>query len=413
MNRWVYIILLLLCSSVFAFGQTRNDTDLSLSDNTLTVAERNAQLGFNDTIDRLAEDFIEAYVVIADPSHTIYSTLGHACIRLKCKSFDKDYMFSYESENVEEKILSFLWGDLKMGMFRVSPAEYIDFYKQSNRGVRQYRLNLSPVSKMCLWEILEKEEMKGAYLPYDYLERGCAQSIMQFVIKAVSPQKIQYAPWSDKFKQTRREFVASNLDNYPWANCWFYLAVGIEADKKVTNIEKVVIPTDLIEVLQKAEINGTKVLADSAQILVEGSPVKPYSGITPLVVALFITLLMLVSVFVPSKYGKVIDWIMLGIITTLGVFLTYILLVSHLPNTSWIWLIVPFNLVPAILWKWRKYWSWVYIGILLVWMIGIVTYPHVLVHNAYIILTFGEMILLFKQTDICEKFRKIIKIDKL
>lgn len=35
MNRWTYIIVLLICCSVFAFGQTRNDTDLSLSDDLL------------------------------------------------------------------------------------------------------------------------------------------------------------------------------------------------------------------------------------------------------------------------------------------------------------------------------------------------------------------------------------------
>ena len=58
MNRWTYIIVLLICCSVFAFGQTRNDTDLSLSDHAQEVAERNAQMGFNDTIDRLAEDFV-------------------------------------------------------------------------------------------------------------------------------------------------------------------------------------------------------------------------------------------------------------------------------------------------------------------------------------------------------------------
>ena len=58
MNRWTYIIVLLICCSVFAFGQTRNDTDLSLSDHAQEVAKRNAQMGFNDTIDCLAEDFV-------------------------------------------------------------------------------------------------------------------------------------------------------------------------------------------------------------------------------------------------------------------------------------------------------------------------------------------------------------------
>lgn len=58
MNRWTYIIVLLICCSVFAFGQTRNDIDLSLSDHAREVAERNAAQGFNDTIDRTAEDFV-------------------------------------------------------------------------------------------------------------------------------------------------------------------------------------------------------------------------------------------------------------------------------------------------------------------------------------------------------------------
>ena len=80
MNRWVYIILLLLCSSVFAFGQTRNDTDLSLSDHAREVAERNAAHGFNDTIDRLAEDFITVSLVVSEPGEVLYGVLGHACL---------------------------------------------------------------------------------------------------------------------------------------------------------------------------------------------------------------------------------------------------------------------------------------------------------------------------------------------
>ena len=88
MNRWVYIILLLLCSSVFAFGQTRNDTDLSFYDRAREVAERNAAQGFNDTIDRLAEDFVEASILVADQGFELFSVLGHMAIRVKCSYYD-------------------------------------------------------------------------------------------------------------------------------------------------------------------------------------------------------------------------------------------------------------------------------------------------------------------------------------
>ena len=63
----------------------------------LSVAERNALQGFNDTIDRLAPDFVTVSLVVCDPGEIMYSVLGHACLHLQCPSFGMDYIFSYES----------------------------------------------------------------------------------------------------------------------------------------------------------------------------------------------------------------------------------------------------------------------------------------------------------------------------
>ena len=395
MTKKIGIILLYVCLSVVALAQS----------DSLSVAERNTQLGFNDTINRLADDFIKAYLVVADPSPVTYSTLGHACLRLQCNTFDKDYMFSYEGEGVENKIWRFLMGDLKMGMFHIDPQEYIDYYAASHRGVQQYKLNLPSDAELRLWEIMDREEMKGPYLPYDYLERGCAQSILQFITKALYPKHVQYAPWPEKYKQTRREFVSSNLENYPWADCWFSLAVGIEADMNVPNVEKVVIPTDLVEVLQDAEIEGKKIITDEPLVLAPSTPRKKYRGITPNVVAWSFVVIALFSLFLPSRLSLGIDWIVLGSVTLLGLFLTYILMISHLPNTSWIWLIIPFNLLPIIFWKWRKYWAMPYALVLVLWILGLLIYPHVLVHNSYLIIAVSEIIIFLKQTVLFENIK--------
>ena len=74
----------------------------------LTVAERNAQQGFNDTIDRLAEDFVEAYVSIAEPGDYLYTTLGHAAYHLKCPTFNLDYYFTMEGESSKDAVFRFL-----------------------------------------------------------------------------------------------------------------------------------------------------------------------------------------------------------------------------------------------------------------------------------------------------------------
>ena len=352
----------------------------------------------NTTPNRYDEDFINVYLVVADPSSTTYSTLGHDCLRLQCKTYGLDYMFSYESEDVSKKIITYLSGNLKMGMFKIDPKEYIDFYSRSQRGVRQYKLNLSHEVKVRLWQILDEEMMKGAYLPYDYLERGCAQSIFRFLIVAIGKENITFGPWDEKFKQTRRELVSSNLTDFPWVDCLFGLAVGTEADKDVPNVEKVVIPADLVGVLQNATFNGENIISDKGQQLTKSFPATPYRGITPIALAIMIVVLELFSICMQEKWSKLIDIILIIALTMMGSFIAYLLVFSHLPNTTWNWLIIPFNPLPAIFWYWRKYWALPYALLTIAWIIGMLVYPHTLVNTAYILLAGAEMIILVKQT---------------
>ena len=45
---------------------------------------------FNDHVDRTAEDFVIASLLVADPGTVMYSVLGHACLRLQCSAFGMD-----------------------------------------------------------------------------------------------------------------------------------------------------------------------------------------------------------------------------------------------------------------------------------------------------------------------------------
>ena len=79
----------------------------------MSVAERNAQMGFNDTIDRLAEDFVSVSLMVADPTDwrdDILGMQGHAFLRLQCPIFDLDYCFSYESESVNTQFSKYAKG---------------------------------------------------------------------------------------------------------------------------------------------------------------------------------------------------------------------------------------------------------------------------------------------------------------
>ena len=388
MLRKIHTILLLLLLATVVKAQEPE----------LSVAERNAAQGFNDTIDRTAEDFVTVSLVVCDPSEVLYSTLGHAALHLQCPTYDLDYVFTYESEGVRNKIWTFLKGDLKMGMYAFPTHLFLEMYSLSGRGVKEYTLNLSPKQKQNLWRIMDNHVAEGANIPYDYFHRGCAKSVVLIVKKAIGNNAIHYGMWDDKYtKQTQRELVRNFITGASWEEFFMYFLIGIEGDRDCPCEQKLIVPTDLVEVWQKATFDsGEPVLDAEPRILLEATQHNEDTWCTPLIVSLLLLLL----AFVP---WKVLDYTLLTLYTAVGAVMTYLILFSNLPCTSWNWLIIPFNPLPAIFWYWRRYWSLPYGTILLVWclvMSGEWFFGHILVDWPHIILALSFCVLLLKQSPV-------------
>ena len=406
MNRWVYIILLLLCSSVFAFGQTRNDTDLSLSDHAREVAERNAAQGFNDTIDRLAEDFVTVSLVVSEPGEVLYSVLGHACLHLQCPTFGLDYIFSYEGEEVRGKVFRFLLNDLNMGMVQISMDEYLQPYKEEGRGVKEYRLNLPPEVESELWRMCDERVGQGMYLEYDPVKRGCAISVVHSVEDAIrsanemtgNNYQIVYPEWGNKSNRTIREIFYDNAAK-GWGLFWCMTMVsGRYVDNPdIPEEEKLIAPFELVERWQVATINGLPIISEEPIELAPSQ--KQYNGewFSPLVFALLLFVLSIIGMFTKNSY---LDYAFLSLYTIFSLLITYMLVFPSMPNTDWNWLIIPFNILPAICWKWRKKWALPYAIIIFLWclvMSGEWFFGHILVDWPHIILALSFGIILLKQ----------------
>jgi len=65
---------------------------------------------------------------------------------------------------------------------------------------------------------------------------------------------------------------------------------------------------------------------------------------------------------------------------------------SNLTAMGWNWLIVPFNLLPLVFWKWRKTWALWFAGLLVLWEVGMIFYPHRLTDPAYLVLVAAYII---------------------
>ena len=375
----------------------------------LSVAERNALQGFNDTIDREAEDFIRVNLVVCDPGEVLYSTLGHAALRLQCPAFDLDYIYTSESESVKNKFLTFLRGDLKMGVFAVPTTQFVDFYHETGRGIKEYTMNLSPDKERKLWRVMDKHVAEGSEIPYDYFRNGCAKSVVNIMHEALGSQAIHYAPWSDKYtKKTMRELGIEYVSKDLWEKFVLFFIIGSDFDKPYPCEQKLIVPTDLAEVWQQATLeNGKPVLEKIPHTLNDGDQDKNGSWFSPLLVTILLLLLSigsLATIGVKNKYvqfaGTIVDGVIVAIVTILGMLMTYLICFSKLPCTSWNWLIIPFNILPAIAWYWRKYWALPVAVVLMVWG-GVMSYEivwgHILVDWPHIILAITFVITLLKQ----------------
>jgi len=112
MERWILISLVAMLIPACA----------SANGNVSETEKDNNQ---SDSIDREAPDFVTVSMLVAEPSDVLYSCVGHCALRLECPTFNLDYIFSYEGDNLEEEKFKFLLGKLKMGLLAVPTEEYL------------------------------------------------------------------------------------------------------------------------------------------------------------------------------------------------------------------------------------------------------------------------------------------------
>lgn len=284
MKRLRLISILLLAFSMVALGQE------------MSVAERNAAQGFNDTIDRLDSDFVWVSLCIADPtdqSQDYLGITGHAFLRLQCPTFGLDYCFSYESEKIKGQLWDFISGKLKMGMFAVPTEEYIEDYRIWKRAVHEYRINMPAEAEQRLWEQMDNHMMTEQDMQMNLIKFGCANTLLRYVERALAPSQIQYE-WPEKFQtKSAMEIAEEHMECYPWSLLGIRLIAGKEYAQLKTPKQKVIFPTDLLEVWSNATINGGPLL-EYVGDLVEAEPVvieKPW--FTPRLCGILIILLVI------------------------------------------------------------------------------------------------------------------------
>ena len=369
---------------------------------------------FNDHVDRTAEDFVKVSLLVSQPSSKrLYSIFGHAALRLQCPIFDLDYAFSYISTHFDSSVLSYLFIIPKMGLIAMPTLDYI---KNDFRGIREYELYLSPNIEMELWRILDEEISSGCALSYNCVSHSCAQMVYQYVnrsIDIVNSKDSLHTNWIYEPNHTMHELMNVYANNAPWQLLVLNSLLGSSYvdNVHIAHDRKILFPEQLLALWHNTTLYGKPILSDEP-IVHTTSEVMTATTIKPIHVAILVLLLSLLSLstvfFNQRKWienvGNCIDYILLSLQTLAGIFMMLMMWVAYLPfpPAHWNWLLIPFNILPAICWRWRKYWALPYAIVLAIWCIVMLFVPYMLVGATHIVLTLAFTILLFKQSNILQ-----------
>lgn len=384
----ILLTLLLLVAGTFSVSAQIVDTEGQYVD---TV--------FNDHVNRTAEDFVMASILISDPVEGMLSLAGHTAIRVHCPIFNLDYVYHYIMVNKDDSISenrALLTGQFFVQMVADTFATYVQNSEDINRGLTEYRLYLTPQEEQKLWQILDEELISGKQLKYDFVQEGCAVKTKKIIKRVLGNKHIDYSACDPRFSAPQYELVSAAMQHAPWMR-FVMLTAMYGHTKKSDCANNLLIPADLAAAWQTATVDGGSLLSDGVRI-VANNYYQSNAWLTPLRLAIMLLIISMIGLFVAKPYT---DWIIMGMQLLMSVL---VLLFSVMGSTFivWNWLLIPFNILPAICWKWRKYWALPYAAILVVWCLAMVFVPHMLVDTTHIILALAFAIVLLKQTNILQ-----------
>lgn len=353
-----------------------------------------------------AEDFVRASVVVASPGEAIYSALGHSTIRLECPDLNLDYIFSEESEDEYDKIWRFIQGKLGVGVRAVPTQEYLQIYRDEQRSVYSYELNLPIRIKQRLWQQMDWRLQQPDEI-YDFVHKSCAASVMQWLMDAVDADSLLFAEWPERYSKAPRQMGGDSIKNR-WVHLLCYTVAGGDTyDKNVPPTQKIFHPMELVRVLQNCKAYGRPMLSSKQEVLLSYPP-KNLADIDrsewtywlkqpecPSTILLLLALVGTVLDWRRRRKGNQargpLVWALISpallVYALAGIFMTYLTFFSDMPCTEWNWLIIPFNVLPLLLWHWRERWAVPFAAVCVLWCLAVTVPKYGMVDPTHLLLT--------------------------
>jgi len=298
-------------------------------------------------------------LLIASPGEEGFYALGHSALRLKSPVHNLDYCYSYNTIEEPGPLFNVLLlaGQMRAAYEPVPYETYMERYRNEQRGVTEYMLNLTLHEKQELWRLMDNQVKKGYTLPFDFMFNNCTSTIFRSVSSVMEKENFDY-PQMEPLTLSTRDCFAHIYRQTPWLDFMGMTFLTAYA-REQQPIDIMINPALWAQLLPKTDIVGLDgarrpALSEAPRTLLQNQlQVKPSTWTPTLVFAILLLVALLVTaaqwLLHWRRLPRALDAILFIAHALVSAYLLYASCTSMF-GTFWNWMLLVFNLVPLLLW---------------------------------------------------------------
>lgn len=254
-----------------------------------------------------------------------WETFGHTAIRITDSLAGTDNVYNYGTFNGYDNdfLIKFTRGKLLYYLSYYPYSDFLNEYRVSNRSVSEQELVLDGEEKIAFYNFLiNNARNENKYYKYDFFFDNCATRIRDIFPRVLGSGFNYPDVLPPKQALTFRQIINQYFYRVHWQRFGVNLLLGSRIDKKMTNSDIMFLPDYLMKAVAGASLKNKSIALPSQPVLF-GSPHIPAELNGPLILAIFIALLTIAGLTLPSliKLGKVMVFFNLFLSGFIGCFI--------------------------------------------------------------------------------------------
>ena len=280
----------------------------------------------------------------------VYSLYGHTVLRVEddTTGVDAAFNYGYFDSSQPNFLLHFIKGETDYVLGVTTYQDFLSENQMKGLEVVKQELNLSKFQKQQLWEDLYINSLpENRSYRYNFLFDNCATKPRDIVEKIIN-KPIAYP--SSLPNQTFRDLIHECVNDFTWMKFGIDLIIGSDADKYITNREKMFLPSYLMEGFADASVHNYDTintpLVKSTDIILEADNKDIKGGewftLKPALIAFALLAITILISFLQIRFkhyntARIYDTILFSIAGIAGLIVTFLVFFSEHPAVSPNW----------------------------------------------------------------------------